>query len=169
MGTKRIGACWRHEKRLRAMALAGATFQEIAEAIGTSRHRVSEFVKRQGVQRAPHRTPPPGRVTNRCGPMNPAWKGGRTVDKQGYVLIWLPEHPHANRHGYVRRHRLVMEKHLGRHLDPREVVHHKNGRPGDDRIENLGLYPTNGEHLRDTLTGVPCPARGRRRTSTPAQ
>src|SRR3990167_11065751 len=54
------------------------------------------------------------------------WKGGRIVDKSGYILLKNNEHPFCNSGGYVREHRLVMEKHLGRYLQPKEVVHHEN-------------------------------------------
>lgn len=34
-------------------------------------------------------------------------------------------------------HREKMEEHLGRPLGRKEVIHHRNGDPGDNRIENL--------------------------------
>lgn len=91
------------------------------------------------------------------------------LDKSGYVLLWQPEHPQANRHGQVREHRVVMEQKLGRLLSRKEVVHHMNGIRGDNRPENLELFSSNGLHLKHELTGVPCPARGRRRKPIPAR
>lgn len=76
------------------------------------------------------------------------WKGGRRIDKHGYVLIYSPDHPHASSSKTVREHRLAMEKHLGRHLLPSEVVHHKNGIKSDNRLENLELFSSHGEHIK---------------------
>ncbi len=74
------------------------------------------------------------------------WKG-KIVNYQGYILILKPEHPFCECKGYVREHRLVMEKMLGRYLKPEEVVHHINGIVYDNRIENLMLFKK-GEHSK---------------------
>lgn len=76
------------------------------------------------------------------------WKGGRQLDKDGYVIIRNTNHPYHNKHGYVQEHRLIMEAHIGRYLLPEEVVHHINGIRSDNRIENLMLFSCNGEHLK---------------------
>jgi hypothetical protein len=71
------------------------------------------------------------------GPRNgkDRWEGGR-----GYVRVRAPKgYPNADAYGFVLEHRLVMEHRLGRYLNEWEVVHHKNGIRGDNRIENLEL------------------------------
>ena len=71
------------------------------------------------------------------------WKSGRTVRADGYIIIWLPSDDFframADKKGYVAEHRLVMAKHLKRCLQPWEVVHHKNRKRDDNRLENLQL------------------------------
>ena len=54
-----------------------------------------------------------------------------------YKLIHIPEHPYATKAGYVREHRLVMERHLGRYLKPDEIVHHKDSNTLNNDISNL--------------------------------
>ena len=71
------------------------------------------------------------------GSENPQWKGGRTQSKNGYVFIKINGHPMANSGGYIMEHRLVMSEYLGRILSRKEIVHHKNKIPSDNRIENL--------------------------------
>ncbi len=51
-----------------------------------------------------------------------------------------PDHPRANKKGYVLEHILIMEEKLGRHLVEGETVHHRNGIRGDNRLENLELW-----------------------------
>ncbi|GAG08346.1 unnamed protein product, partial [marine sediment metagenome] len=57
--------------------------------------------------------------------------------RNGYAVIWNPEHPMARPSGYILEHRLIMANHLGRMLDRSEHVHHKNGNRLDNRLENL--------------------------------
>lgn len=76
------------------------------------------------------------------------WNGGRRREPEGYVLVRCPEHPHASKQGYVREHRLVMERKLGRFLLPEEVVHHKDGKPRNNAPSNLRVFRNNAEHLR---------------------
>ncbi len=77
---------------------------------------------------------------DRRGNKNPFWSGGKYIDRlNGYVSVYSPDHPFAKKKGYVQEHRLVMEKFLGRYLRRNEIVHHRNKRKTDNRIENLEL------------------------------
>lgn len=126
--------------------LSGLNMKSIADSIGSSSGRVRESLLRSGIQsRKRHQF--------LSGKSNPSWNGGRTIDKGGYVLVRCVWHPNANRSGYVREHRLVVECILGRFLTSLEVVHHRNSVRDDNRPENLQLYGTNADHLRDELTG----------------
>jgi len=70
------------------------------------------------------------------------------TNTQGYVLLYIPQHPFCDKEGHIRRNRLVMEQKIDRYLKPKEVVHHINGIPSDDRPENLKLFPTKSAHTR---------------------
>jgi len=80
------------------------------------------------------------------GEEHPCWKGGRW-QQDGYIMLAGSEHPNATDRGQILEHRLVMSEHLGRPLEPGEVVHHRNGIRDDNRIENLELLPSNLENL----------------------
>ncbi len=63
-----------------------------------------------------------------------------TVNQNGYIEVYAPEHPNATLGGFVLEHRKVMSDHLGRALSKLETVHHINGNRADNRLENLELW-----------------------------
>lgn len=73
---------------------------------------------------------------------------GRKRTPKGYVTLCIKTHPYSDKtNGYIFEHRIVMEMHLGRYLEPGEVVHHKNEIKYDNRLSNLELM----EHAEHTI------------------
>ncbi len=50
--------------------------------------------------------------------------------------------------GYIKRSRLTMALHLGRALTKREVVHHIDKDRYNNKLKNLILFATHGEHMK---------------------
>ncbi len=72
----------------------------------------------------------------------------------GYVMLSVPDHPNAMKHGRLLEHTFIMTLHLGRPLKKHEQVHHKNGIRNDNRIENLELWTRsqpNGQRVEDKI------------------
>jgi hypothetical protein len=130
------------------MSREGCSIKKIARTVGAGERHVRPFLKRHGADRE--------FVTYRTGKDNHEWMGGRTTDKNGYVLVLARNHPNARKNGYILEHRLIMSQYLGRALSKMEVVHHANGIRDDNRIENLILFEKNADHLRHELAGQ-CP------------
>ena len=140
---------WPVEDMRRWIEDDGQSQHWVARKLKAPVQSVHNVCKRHKIKTAP----PPS------GPDSSDWRGGQSI-RRGYMRVYCPYHPTASYcKPYVWEHRLVMEKHLGRYLKPGEVVHHKNRNKLDNRIENLTLYQSNSEHLRDELTGK-TPKRG---------
>ena len=75
------------------------------------------------------------------------WKIAKTVSKGDYSYAVVKDHPNSTKHGYVLYHRIVVENEIGRLLEKKEIVHHKNGDKKDNRIENLEIL-SSSDHAR---------------------
>jgi len=77
----------------------------------------------------------------------------RWTNHYGYVLIYKPDHPFANKRGYIQESRFIMEGILKRYLDKKELVHHINGIRYDNRPENLCVV-NNHNHEHRTFVKI---------------
>lgn len=141
------------ESLLRSLVDGCRTIPEIAAQTGVSTATIERRMRRLGL-RSKHGHGSPNEK-------NCFWRGGRSLDCDGYVLVKCPDHPYADNRGYVREHRLVMERMLGRYLLPTEIVHHRNGQKADNAPDNLEVLADNSVHFlrehancpRDAQTG----------------
>lgn len=154
----------------------GESLRMIAADIGVCKDTLSKHLKANGVKVPTreegaknvwknHKHPRLGKTGKDCPvygkkmseetrrKMRPVWdkigdqrRHYKKKHASGYILVYLPNHPAADRLGYVLEHRVVMEIHIGRFLLQDEIVHHKNGDKKDNRIENLVIV-TRAEHI----------------------
>lgn len=103
-----------------------------------------KFCSQKCFYKSPERSPNKGRFREKSF----GWKGG-VFRERGYRMVLAQDHPYGVAKGgglkYVREHRLVIEKQLGRYLTNEEVVHHINGIVDDNCLENLFLT-TSSKH-----------------------
>jgi len=76
---------------------------------------------------------------DKTGSKNPRWKDGKIKRTDGRVAIYAPTHPDAVLYGgtHILEYRLIAEKKIGRRLKPDEIVHHKDGNPKNNDLDNL--------------------------------
>jgi hypothetical protein len=154
-------------EQIRQWIEEGKTQQWVADELAESTDPriqaklIYKVCKRHGIQC--QRTGP------RSGQGHPEWNNGKISCKNGYIKIYVPDHPSCLRvnkkrkekanGGYFRKlhyvweHRYVMESILGRPLVKGEVVHHIDGNTANNHESNLELFQSNAEHLRQTLVG----------------
>ena len=80
------------------------------------------------------------------------WNAGTSqgwTDKRGYKWLYIYEN---GKRVARREHRVLMEAHLGRKLEPWELVHHKDGDTANNTISNLELMEW-GKHTSEHHKG----------------
>ncbi len=138
----------------------GHTANQIAAALGgINAETVRKFARKRGLTIE--------RQIQLMG-SHPAWKGGLTLDRSGYVLQRVPidsEYGYLVRalakrgdkptdpNGYAPVHRITMHDMIGRKINNGEVVDHIDGDNQNNAPSNLRLFASNADHLRATLKG----------------
>lgn len=126
------------------------TSKEIAAEVGATAKYVQAIALEFGLPRRAQGAQP--------GEDNHAFRSGRRIDRDGYVLVSTPpNHPSARKranrnYGLIFEHRLVMERQLGRHLSPVEVVDHIDGLHLHNHPDNLRVFASNADHLKATIS-----------------
>lgn len=82
---------------------------------------------------------------NSTGEKNNNWKNGIRYC-MGYIYLYKPEHPKADRKGYIKKANVVYENNTGIYPGRGYVLHHKNKNKLDDGIENLELMTISEHH-----------------------
>lgn len=67
---------------------------------------------------------------------------------QGYIKVPMPDHPTADKDGFVYQHKLVMEDYLGEILPPGFIVHHIDHNTQNNHVDNLLLIYPNAAHSK---------------------
>jgi len=99
---------------------------EIANKIKVSRQTVFNWLKKYGIS---------SRKKGQILDKHHNWNGG--ISKRNQTLYFMqPYHPH-NYRGYVSISNLIAEKILNRFLKDKEMVHHINFSPMDNKNHNL--------------------------------
>jgi hypothetical protein len=84
------------------------------------------------------------------GPSSPAWRGGWYQDNTGRVVI----NTSSSRCSYVREHRLVAARIIGRPLRRTEICLHIDGNTRNNDPSNLFLYSTISEWKTSAANGL---------------
>ena len=107
---------------------------QIAKKYNVARGSICRHLRRLGITRP--ESGPNSRNKKRIG----------EVMKNGYPVLHLPNHPRASAIGYVYKHILEMEKHIGRIPKKSEPIHHIDFDRMNYDIKNLYLCKSNSEH-----------------------
>ena len=141
--TAELATRWRGGEKPRAMA----------EALGISHERIRNILREAGCDIATRNRP-----SGPKGTESTSWRGGRSMRADGYIYIRLEDddylRPMGDKGGYVREHRLIFGRALGRVLSPGDRIIHIDGNRENNTLSNLILQDKRG--VRYMMTCADC-------------
>ena len=144
------------QKLIQLYCEAKKTAKEIAEMYGCSTGNIYSWMKSYQIDRRSLSEAVKLRRRNSRF-KNPDWEPTK-AKREGYIVVYKPDHPNADKSGRIFEHRLVMSQIIGRPLESGEYVHHINGIRDDNRPKNLELISLTNNTLRDRFC-KDCPMR----------
>lgn len=141
-------------EKITQLIMEGKTASEISDIFEIAPETIRKFARKRKIVI---------QKTDMTLENHPSWKGGKTYDRSGYLLIRVSRdgcHGYLIRantrndpSGYAPLHRVVMHDKLGRKLKIGEVVDHIDGDVRNNHPDNLRVFPSNALHLKETLKG----------------
>lgn len=128
-------------ERVKELHSTGLSQVQIARNCNVSQSVISRLCRINGLE--------PNRYKAPKGDKAPGWKGGKSKNEGGYILVSDKTFPSMlNMTGYVLEHRLNMAKYLNRPLESWETVHHIDGDIENNDVSNLQLrIGKHGKHI----------------------
>lgn len=81
-----------------------------------------------------------GRAPKPRGAESHRWRGGRSMHVEGYLKIFVGrDHPLGDPNGYAYEHLVVWCAAGNPRPGPDQLLHHRNERKDDNRLENLEI------------------------------
>lgn len=74
--------------------------------------------------------------------------------RNGYKMIYMPEHHRAGKDGMVYEHIYLAEKYIGRPIEDAEEVHHEDEDRSNNSKDNLFVFKTKEDHTRYHHNGI---------------